>query len=80
LYVKNFPPAWTNATLDDVFGEYGDILSTKVLPSTKGTGRGIGFVCFEDKEDAQVLFQRDEIRFLFLTFLPPYVLFPEMHR
>eukprot|EP01084_Bolivina_argentea_P054706 100313_1 len=46
LYVKNLPSSWTNDKLRKVFGAYGHIRQSKVV------GDGIGFVRYEDHEQA----------------------------
>jgi len=46
LYVKNLPASWNNEKLRQVFGAYGAIRQSKVV------GDGIGFVRYEDHEQA----------------------------
>jgi len=53
LYVKNFPSIWDEEKLKKTFEEHGTVSSTKVMRNAKGQSKGFGFVCFEDKADAQ---------------------------
>lgn len=50
LYVKNFPPQWTEEDLKNNFGQFGDIERIKL---EKGTGRNIyAFICFKQPDAA----------------------------
>lgn len=45
LYVGNLPWATTAEDLDKVFGEYGEVLSSRIITDRQtGRSRGFGFV------------------------------------
>lgn len=52
LYVRNFSPEFKDEDLKDLFIEFGEIKSCKVMTDEKGTGRGFGFVSFAQTEQA----------------------------
>lgn len=51
LFVKCFPQDWDESKLEDVFGGYGPIISTKLVPTA--WGQKFAFINFEHTEDAQ---------------------------
>merc|ERR1712083_460863 len=51
LYVKNLPSGWNEEKVNEVFGEFGKIVSMAVR--TDGRGRDFAFVNFETSEEAQ---------------------------
>lgn len=59
LFVKNIPAHFTSQHLEDVFKEFGEIVSCKVVGSdsdeeSKDQGnKGYGFVCFKNCNDAR---------------------------
>jgi polyadenylate-binding protein len=54
LYVKDFPiENFTEKDLSDLFSQYGDILSAKIMTDEAGKSKGFGFVCFKDFDDAK---------------------------
>lgn len=62
LYVKHFPKTWDEARLQNLFAQYGEITSCRVMRNSDGNGeqpqdaadasRGFGFVNFAHHEDA----------------------------
>ncbi|KAG5492920.1 hypothetical protein JKF63_01500 [Porcisia hertigi] len=52
LYVRNFDPEFTSADLLELFKEYGDVKSCRVMMSDNGASRGFGFVSFSDADEA----------------------------
>lgn len=54
LYIKNVPKHWDKNTLHGAFCMYGTIVNTTIL-TDKGSGgsKGVGFVLFENKDQAQ---------------------------
>jgi RNA recognition motif-containing protein len=53
LYVCNFPWSTTESELEDLFKEFGDIVSCHITTDREsGRSRGFGFVEFADREDA----------------------------
>lgn len=53
LYVKNFSDDVTDEKLKELFNEFGEITSCKVMTDEKNRSRGFGFVCFKNPEDAE---------------------------
>ena len=50
LYVGNLPYAISEGDLNDLFVEYGDVLSAKIITDREtGRSKGFGFVEFGDK-------------------------------
>jgi len=52
LYVKNLSPDVDDAKLNEMFTNFGNITSAKVMREPSGKSRGFGFVAFEKKEAA----------------------------
>lgn len=53
LYVRHFPDDCDEAKLREMFAEFGEIKSVRVMrDQKKKTSRGFGFVCFSNAEDA----------------------------
>ncbi|KAJ9443004.1 Polyadenylate-binding protein [Diplonema papillatum] len=58
LYVKNLDDSVTSQTLREVFSEFGEIVSTKVMYDMAAhVSKGFGFVCFKDQEAANTAVQ-----------------------
>lgn len=53
VYVKNFADELDDDKLRELFGEYGKIISAKVMVGEDGKSRGFGFVSFEEPEGAE---------------------------
>lgn len=51
VFVKNLDPEITSTHLQDMFGEFGTILSCKVAEQ-HGKSKGFGFVQFDKEESA----------------------------
>ena len=52
LYVRNFSQEYSDDDLKELFAEYGEIRSCKVMTSPDNTSRGFGFVSFVNAEQA----------------------------
>merc|ERR1719412_1594948 len=52
VFVKNFGDEVDDEKLREMFEKYGKITSHKVMSLPDGKGKGFGFVCFENPEDA----------------------------
>eukprot|EP00800_Vazella_pourtalesii_P002012 TRINITY_DN1186_c0_g1_i1.p1 TRINITY_DN1186_c0_g1~~TRINITY_DN1186_c0_g1_i1.p1 ORF type:complete len:612 (-),score=152.71 TRINITY_DN1186_c0_g1_i1:93-1928(-) len=52
LYVKNFGSEWTEQQFHELFSQYGEILSIKIMKSENGIGQGFGFCSFTKAESA----------------------------
>lgn len=52
VFVKNLSDSVDNASLQELFSKFGDILSCKVARNEDGTSRGYGFVQFTSQESA----------------------------
>ena len=48
VYVKNVPRSWSEATLREMYGKYGEITSCVIQRDAEGRSRGFGFVSFKD--------------------------------
>lgn len=53
VYIKNFPEAFGEEKLKEMFEAYGPITSYRVMSDDGGKSRGFGFVAFEDPEAAE---------------------------
>jgi len=54
VYIKNLPEDITDEQLKEMFGEYGKIVSGKVMSSEDGRSKGFAFVSYEDHDAAAV--------------------------
>lgn len=55
VYIKNFPEAFNEEKLREIFEEFGPITSYRImLDDATGKSRGFGFVAYEDPEAAEV--------------------------
>lgn len=52
VFIKNFGDDIDDDKLRTMFEKYGKITSHKVMSNPEGKGKGFGFVCFENPEDA----------------------------
>ncbi|AQL07617.1 polyadenylate-binding protein 7 [Zea mays] len=52
IFVKNLSSSVDNASLQELFSKFGDVLSCKVAKNEDGTSRGYGFVQFTSQESA----------------------------
>ncbi|RLN17964.1 polyadenylate-binding protein 4-like [Panicum miliaceum] len=52
IFVKNLSDSIDNASLQELFSKFGDVLSCKVAKNEDGTRRGYGFVQFASQESA----------------------------
>ncbi|CAL4930413.1 unnamed protein product [Urochloa decumbens] len=52
IFVKNLSDSVDNASLQELFSKFGDVLSCKVAKNEDGTSRGYGFVQFASQESA----------------------------
>lgn len=60
LYVGNLPFSADDASLADVFSQFGDVQEAKVVQDRfTGRSRGFGFVTFATEEDAQKALSMD---------------------
>ncbi|KAK2508674.1 hypothetical protein MC885_018007, partial [Smutsia gigantea] len=53
VYVKNFGDDMDDESLKEVFSQYGNTLSVKVMTDTSGKSKGFGFVSFDSHEAAK---------------------------
>lgn len=55
VYIKNFPEAFNEEKLREIFEEFGAITSYRImLDDSTGKSRGFGFVAYEDPEAAEI--------------------------
>ncbi|CAN6937061.1 unnamed protein product [Brassica oleracea] len=52
LYVKNLDDGVNDEKLKEMFAEYGDVTSSKVMTNPEGLSRGFGFVAYSSPEEA----------------------------
>jgi hypothetical protein len=50
LYIANLPVYFTEKNLENMFKEYGTVISTRILRKPDGISRGVGFARMESKE------------------------------
>ncbi|RDD37529.1 ELAV-like protein 4 [Trichoplax sp. H2] len=53
LYVSGLPLHYTHQDLDNLFGQYGAIITSKVLYDGNGVSRGVGFVRYDKRNEAE---------------------------
>merc|ERR1712130_1053785 len=54
LYIKNLAESVTDKQLEELFAQFGEIVSTKIMVNEDtGVKRGFGFVCFKNADDAR---------------------------
>lgn len=53
LYVSGLPSHYNNQDLDNLFGQYGAIITSKVLYDGNGISRGVGFIRFDKRNEAE---------------------------
>merc|ERR1712110_1251971 len=54
LYIKNIAETVTDKQLEELFAQFGEIVSTKIMVNEDtGVKRGFGFVCFKNPDDAR---------------------------
>lgn len=53
LYVRNFDETVTDEDLRNLFSQYGQVESVKVMRDQEGVSKKFGFVCFTSQEAAQ---------------------------
>ena len=51
LYIKNFPAAYDESQLQELFAKYGEITSAKVMVD-ENSGKKFGYVCFKEEDAA----------------------------
>ena len=50
LYVANLPIYFTEKNLENMFKDYGTVISTRILRKPDGVSRGVGFARMESRE------------------------------
>ena len=53
VYIKNFGDDVDDECLKEAFGEFGSVLSVRVMTDESGKSKAFGFVNFENFEDAK---------------------------
>eukprot|EP01066_Platyproteum_vivax_P017023 Platyproteum_vivax@DN7279_c0_g1_i1.p1 len=75
LYVKNLEDSIDDEKLREMFEEFGNITSSKVMRNDKGVSRGFGFVCFSTNDEAHKAV--DVMHLKLLNQKPLYVAYAE---
>lgn len=52
LYIKNLADDVTDVTLKEMFVQFGEITSARVMCDPKGRSKGFGFVCYKTPDEA----------------------------
>ncbi|UKK00708.2 polyadenylate-binding protein [Theileria orientalis] len=52
LYIKNLDDSFDDASLGELFKQFGTITSSKVMLDSNNNSRGFGFVCFSNPQEA----------------------------
>ncbi|XP_050893043.1 polyadenylate-binding protein 7 [Lathyrus oleraceus] len=58
VFVKNLAESIDNVGLHDLFQEYGNILSSKIVMSEDGKSKGFGYIQFDSEESANDAIQK----------------------
>ena len=53
LYIANLPIYFAETNLENMFKEYGTVISTRILRKPDGISRGVGFSRMESKEKCE---------------------------
>ncbi|XP_052091924.1 RNA-binding motif, single-stranded-interacting protein 1-like isoform X11 [Mytilus californianus] len=53
LYIANLPIQYTETHLENMFKEYGTVISTRILRNPDGVSKGVGFARMESKEKCE---------------------------
>ncbi|XP_046363891.1 RNA-binding motif, single-stranded-interacting protein 3-like isoform X5 [Haliotis cracherodii] len=53
LYIANLPIYFTEKNLENMFKDYGTVISTRILRKPDGLSRGVGFARMESREKCQ---------------------------
>jgi len=53
-FVKNFGEDMTDEKLHEMFSNFGEITSAKVMQDESSRSKGFGFVCFREAEEAEI--------------------------
>jgi hypothetical protein len=57
LYIANLPSQISEPDLERYFGNYGTVISTRILRDNGGNSRGVGFARMETKEHCEAIIQ-----------------------
>lgn len=57
LYIANLPIQYTETHLENMFKEYGTVISTRILRNPDGVSKGVGFARMESKEKCEQIVQ-----------------------
>jgi polyadenylate-binding protein len=52
LYIKNLSDDVSDVTLREMFVQFGEITSAKIMADAKGRSKGFGFVCYKTPDEA----------------------------
>lgn len=55
LYLANLPVNWTEADLCALLNKFGAVISTRVLKTSQGQSRGVGFARMDSKETCETI-------------------------
>lgn len=57
LYIANLPIQYTETHLENMFKDYGTVISTRILRNPDGVSKGVGFARMESKEKCEQIVQ-----------------------
>lgn len=52
VYIRNLPKHFTEDDIEKLFNRFGDIIQKRVLCESNGTSKGVGFILFSKKSEA----------------------------
>ena len=58
LYVSGLPKAWTTTEFNQYFSQCGKIITSRILNNQNGQNKGVGFIRFDQRFEAEFAIQK----------------------